>query len=166
MHAGTWGRKHGRNRHCLSQSEQEVQRYLPQTTSLQMSLSYCICANAQSSGVRAHTEKKKFCLLVLNSVCLCNLSTAVDTSAAAACNAWCVCFFLLFLEASHPADVPAPVFSGTSAFSLRLMPSRLTPGATSALQSPPRFHLCPSSPFGHVRFESPLHPGFFYTHLM
>jgi hypothetical protein len=73
---------------------------------------------------------------------------------------------LSLLKASHPADVSAPVFSGTSAFSLRLTPSRLTPGATSALQSPPRFHLCPSSPFGHVRFTSPLHPGFYYTHLM
>ena len=81
-----------------------------------------------------------------------NLSTAVDTSAAAACNAWCVCVFFpsfyLFFEASHPADVSAPVYSGSSAFSLRLTPSRLTPGATSALLSPPRFHLCPSSPFG------------------
>ncbi len=52
-----------------------------------------------------------------------NLSTAVDTSAAAACNAWCVCVspplpsFCSF-EASHPADVSAPVFSGSSAFSL------------------------------------------------
>jgi len=56
-----------------------------------------------------------------------NLSTAVDTSTSAACNAWCVFFF----EASHPVDVSAPVFSGTSAFSLRLMPSRLPPGASS-----------------------------------
>jgi hypothetical protein len=96
-----------------------------------------------------------------------HLSTAVDTSAAAACNAWCVrvCVFFssFFFEALHPADVSAPVFSGTSAFSLRLTPSRLTPGATSALQSPPRFHLCPSLPFWHVRFTSPLHPGFYYT---
>ena len=70
-----------------------------------------------------------------------NLSTAVDTSLLRqpqlrAMHGVCVCFFpLFFFEASHPADVSAPVFSGTSAFSLRLTPSRLTPGATSALLS-------------------------------
>jgi hypothetical protein len=112
-----------------SQSGQEVQRYLPQTTSLQRTLSYCICANAQSSGVRAHTEKKKFCLLVLNSVT--SPPRWIRQPQLRAMHG--VCFFVLFLEASHPADVSAPVFSGTSAFSLRLMPSRLTPCATSAL---------------------------------
>jgi hypothetical protein len=65
-----------------------------------------------------------------------NLSTAVDTSAAAACNAWCVCVCFFF--------------GGL---------------ASCGCLRPPRFHLCPSSPFGHVRFTSPLHPGFYYTHL-
>jgi hypothetical protein len=110
--------------------------------------------------------KKKWCLLVLNSVT--SPPRWIRQPQLRAMHGVCVCcfFFLFFLEASHPADFSAPVFSGTSAFSLRLTPSRLTSGATSALQSPPRFHLCPSSPFGHVCFTSPLHPGFYYTHLM
>ena len=45
-----------------------------------------------------------------------NLSTAVDTSAAAACNAWCVCvcFFFwrpLIMRMSPPLSFPAPQLS-------------------------------------------------------
>jgi hypothetical protein len=50
-----------------------------------------------------------------------NLSTAVDTSAAAACNAWCVCVFFFFssfffwrpriLRMSPPLSFPAPQLS-------------------------------------------------------
>jgi len=114
-------------------------------------------------AMRQALTKKKCCLLVLNLVT--SPPRWIRQPQLRAMHGLCVfppLFFCSF-EASHPADVSAPVFSGSSAFSLRLTPSRLTPGATSALQSPPRFHLCPSSPFGHVRFTSPLHPGFYYT---
>ena len=84
------------------------------------------------------------------------LSTAVDTSAAAACNLWCVCMF--FLEVSHPADVSAPVLSGTSAFSLRLMSSRLTPGTTSALTVSSKLPLLPLLALRARRFHLPPPP--------
>ena len=112
-----------------------------------------------------HSRERVCCLLVLNLVT--SPPRWILQPELRAMHGVCVFFFpSFFLRHPHPADVSSPVFSGSSAFSLRLTPSRLTPGATSALQSPPRVHLCPSSPFGHVRFTSPLHPGFYCTPYM
>ena len=111
------------------------------------------------------TQKKKCCLLVLNSVT--SPPRWIRQPQLRAMHGVCVCFFSLFFwRPWTSAGCHAPVFSGTSAFSLCLTPSRLTPSATSAVLSPPRFHLCPSSPCEHVCFTSPLYPGFYYTHLM
>ena len=93
------------------------------------------------------------------------LSTAVDTSAAAACNVWCVCVCVFWrsriLRMSPPLSFPAPQLSHFA-----LCHPDLLQAPPQPLQSPPSFHFCPSSPFGHVDFTSPLHPGFYYTHLM
>jgi hypothetical protein len=64
-------------------------------------------------------EKKKCCLLVLNLVT--SPPRWTRQPQLRAMHGACVFFFpLFFFEASHPADVSAPVFSGSSAFSLRL----------------------------------------------
>jgi hypothetical protein len=104
--------------------------------------------------------KKKCCLLVLNSV------TSPPRWIRQPHGAWLCVFFSFFwrsriLRMSPPLSFPAPQLSH---FALCHPDLLQTPPQPS--QSPPRFHLCPSSPFGHVRFTSPLHPGFYYTHLM
>ena len=86
--------------------------------------------NISVNGIGLCTDmcvsKKKCCLLVLNSITSPPRWIRQPQLSGVQCMV-CVCVLFFF------ADVPAPVFSGTSAFSLRLMPSRLTPGTTSVL---------------------------------
>jgi hypothetical protein len=64
-------------------------------------------------------EKKKCCSLVLNLVT--SPPRWIRQLQLRAMHGVCEFFFpLFFFEALHPADVSAPVFSGSSAFSLRL----------------------------------------------
>ena len=79
-----------------------------------------------------HSRERVCCLLVLNLVT--SPPRWILQPELRAMHGVCVFFFPLFLEAvTSAAGCHAPVFSGTSAFSLRLWPSRLTPEATSVL---------------------------------